>query len=284
MTTLSVAQEVAPGDVRTFDVLRWEHPAEVIDPVQLAGEAYRKPLSPVSAGVPLSGFLLDADDDDRFVACGRDATHAWVVHRYMLPVRPRKNPLKSLIATGADVRQVMFTEQIGAALWARWHAGKAVRYVRLGLVDDDAVRGTLQDFERPQWDGTLPPEQEPVIVELPPSEHLDPDELIAKEPPEHLEVTDEGRFLLTFDPYWQDEDQGLDRWPPGSFFRSDVEGGDHVFLNLDTLNYGYQYDDTEAFGPDHGDLVRAAVATWFDLTWDLTTWDWPVDVYRVQRR
>lgn len=284
---------VEPGDQLSFDLLRWsrEGTGEVPDADEVLRGFYRR----VTAGPVRStlGEYLCSGADDALVATGSTPTHEWIADRYQLGLRPRKEPWLSVRDRADEVHRIACTEWIDVALWAHWSRGKRVREVQFGLSERPVVRGRLQDFEQPLWDGAVPdPHPEPRFEPVPKDERFDIDALVAAEPPENLEIDRDGRRLLYITDSLPVED-GIVQLPPGrgtgSGFTGETvsgpEGDDYIFrpfVVLDTLNHIAIWDDDDAW-PDQTALVEAALGRWFGLSAQMCSWDWPCQVWTVRR-
>lgn len=285
---------VGPGDQMSFDLLRWSRSGAgaVPDAEELLRGLYRRVTAgPVDS--TLGTYLCSPDSDQALVATGSTASHEWIADRYQLPLRPRKEPWLSLREQAGEVHRVHCAEWVDVALWAHWRGGVRVREVQLGLSQRPVVRGTLQEFERPLWDGVAPdPQVEPRLEPVPEDERIDVRALIAAEPPGSLQVREDGRRLLFITSSLPVED-GIVQLPPGrgtgsgfTIEGADSDGGDDVvrpFVDLDTLNHIAVWDEDDDAWVDQTALVRAALQEWLGLTGHLCGWDWPCQVWTVRR-
>lgn len=279
-----VVEPVSPGDELAFDILRWtkEGNEAVPDARTLVEQVYRR-VEPEDTSGTLGRYLCaESEDDAEHIAMGETASHHWIASRFQLPVRMGAEPWISLRRRAHEVQQIMFTEMIDAARWAYWRRGQLVREVEFGLRDNPIVRGAHQGFEKPHWNGKKPsPEPEPEFRPVSPEDRIDIEALIASEPPEHLEVLDGTRYLMTRKPEWINN-EGSYRYGYGSFEASWIDG-DHVFINLDTLNLDAFIDDGDEW-PSLDELVPAALAEWFGLSARMPEWEWPCGTLRVLRK
>lgn len=286
---------VGPGDEMSFDLLRWSRSGAgaVPDAEELLRGLYRRVTAgPVDS--TLGAYLCSPEADDALVATGSTATHEWIADADQLPLRPRKEPWLSLRDQAEEVHRVHCAEWADVALWAHWRGGVRVREVRFGLSERPVVHGTLQEFERPLWDGIAPdPQVEPRLEPVPEDERIDIQALIAAEPPGSLRVDEDGRRSLYISSSLPVED-GIVQLPPGRGTGSgftidwaDSDGGDDVvrpFVDLDTLNHitVWDEDDDDAW-VDQTALVQAALQEWLGLTGPRCGWDWPCRVWTVRR-
>lgn len=286
---------VAPEHGLDLDLLRWTWAPGGSDglpgPEEVLRGLYRR-LAPDPEQSTLGAYLCAEESETYRVAAGTTPGYAWVADRYQLHVRPRKAPWTVLRDSAAEVQRIHLAEVLDGVILEHWRSGARVRQVQLGLTGNPVSRGELQDFERGIWDGTVPrrTSSEATYREVPPEQRIDIDALIAAEPPEHLEVQEDGTRLLYLTPprtheivQYLPEGRGY-----GSGFVSGGLGTEEdpeiyrEFLNLDTLNSVAVWDDEEdEWWVDPEPLVRGALEAWFGLTGSRCSWDWPCQVWTV---
>lgn len=279
----------ADVDIRTSDepiafmILRWSETGDrAMSPAKFLEVESKRSLIPYKTDVSAASYLLELDENGELLATSRSGDQSTVLLRFIPSLTPRRQPMKSLIASGAELHELWWSTVLHGARWAHYRGGVRVREVEFGLGHADLVRGTQASFEQDLWDGRKPkPYEEPRLVPVPESERIDVDALVAAHPPENLIEQDGQRYLLTRDDEWI-EGRFADRRGPGSFMGSWIEEP-HFFLNLDTMNLVPDEDEVEEY-PDLRALIAAGLRDWFSLPPDPSLWDFPVDVYQLGAR
>lgn len=74
-----------------------------------------------------TSWALRGDEGSNEVGLGSDRQWCWLVDRWMSPLQRRKEPLRSLIASDADVRRVLWTAELDYVEFGWWNAGKVIK-------------------------------------------------------------------------------------------------------------------------------------------------------------